>query len=87
LHKDDENVVFVHLINCSENIIGGDNVIATDAKHMERVIRLERTFDTLVVNHNKLHAVTPVGCRGTNPNDVSTRDIILVTFQRKQDLE
>lgn len=80
LHKDDEDVVFVHLINASENMLGGDNIIATGPRDIEQVIRLENIFDTLVVNHDKYHAVTPVGARdGTG---VARRDIILITFQR-----
>lgn len=83
LHKDDENVVFVHLVETSANIVGGDNVIARDAKSFETTLRLSDTFDTLVVNHDKLHAVTPVGTRGTNTAVPSHRDIMLVTFQTR----
>ncbi len=82
LHKDDEDVVFVHLIDSSKNMLGGESLIATDAKNIERVIKLEEVFDTLVVNHKKFHAVTPVGCRAISSEDFSTRDIILVTFQK-----
>ncbi|MFI5635612.1 2OG-Fe dioxygenase family protein [Streptomyces sp. NPDC051664] len=81
LHKDDENVVFVHLVGLSGNAIGGDSVIAPDAKHFENVLRLTDVFDTVVVNHDKLHAVTPVGASGTNTIVPSRRDILLVTFQ------
>lgn len=84
LHKDDEDVVFVHLIDYSSNVLGGESLIATDARHIERVIRLENVFDTVVVNHKKYHAVTPVGCRAVSEADFSTRDIILVTFQKAQ---
>lgn len=82
LHKDDEDVVFVHLINASANMLGGDNLIAPNPKNIERVLRLENLFDTLVVNHDKYHAVTPVGCR--EPGETAVRDIILVTFQRSE---
>lgn len=82
LHKDDEDVVFVHLINASANMLGGDNLIAPNPKNIERVLRLENLFDTLVVNHDKYHAVTPVGCR--EPGETAVRDIILVTFQRTE---
>ncbi|WP_112288290.1 3(1)-hydroxy-L-isoleucine 4-dioxygenase HilB [Rahnella sp. AN3-3W3] len=80
LHKDDEDVVFVHLIHASDNMLGGDNLIAPNPKNIERVLRLEALFDTLVVNHDKYHAVTPIGCR--QPGETALRDIILVTFQR-----
>lgn len=83
LHKDDEDVVFVHLIHASANMLGGDNLIAPNPKNIERVLRLETLFDTLVVNHDKYHAVTPVGCR--QPGETALRDIILVTFQRTEE--
>lgn len=83
LHKDDENVVFVHLVGRSGNIVGGDNVIAPDAKRFETVLSLRDTFDTLVVNHDKLHAVTPVGTNSANAVVPARRDILLVTFQTR----
>jgi hypothetical protein len=82
LHKDDEDVVFVHLIDRSKDMIGGDSLIAPDSKHIERVIKLENRFDTLVVNHQKFHAVTPVGLKENSKEKFSTRDVILVTFQQ-----
>ncbi|MFU2318744.1 2OG-Fe dioxygenase family protein [Rahnella sp. PCH160] len=63
-------------------MLGGDNLIAPNPKNIERVLRLETLFDTLVVNHDKYHAVTPVGCR--KPGKTAVRDIILVTFQRNE---
>ncbi|WP_234257490.1 2OG-Fe dioxygenase family protein [Pectobacterium sp. IFB5596] len=65
LHKDDEDIVFVHLINVSSNMLGGDSLIASHPRGIERVLRLEQLFDTLVVNHDKLHAVTPVNMRSS----------------------
>jgi hypothetical protein len=83
LHRDDEDVVFIHLLSLSKNAMGGDNIISTDGRHMERVMRLEEPLDTLVVNHAKLHAVTPIWCKkGKDPK--CTRDIVLVTFQRRK---
>ncbi|MFP1766528.1 2OG-Fe dioxygenase family protein [Lonsdalea quercina] len=85
LHRDDEDIVFVHLLSLSENAMGGDNIIATDGRHLERVMRLEKPLDTLVVNHAKLHAVTPIWCKETAKKETQcTRDIILVTFQRRK---
>jgi len=81
LHKDDENVVFIHLIGLSGNVVGGDNVIAPNAKQFETVLRLADVFDTLVINHDKLHAVTPIGTSSRNPVAPARRDILLVTFQ------
>ncbi|MBD2786223.1 2OG-Fe dioxygenase family protein [Xenorhabdus sp. DI] len=80
LHKDDEDVVFIHLISSSSNMLGGDNLIASTPKTIERVLRLQNSFDTIVVNHDKYHAVTPVGC--SINGEIATRDIILVTFQK-----
>lgn len=79
LHRDDEDVVFVHLINRSEELMGGDNVIAENSKCIETMFRLENPGDTFVVNHKKLHAVTPIG--HPHQEGFSFRDIILVTFQ------
>jgi hypothetical protein len=79
LHRDDEDVVFVHLINKSENLIGGDNIIATDGRSIETVFRLQNPLDTFVVNHKKFHAITPIGHQ--DKEGFSFRDIILVTFQ------
>lgn len=82
LHRDDEDVVFVHLVNRSEKLLGGDNVIAVDSKSIETIFRLENPLDTFVVNHKKLHAITPIW--HSDPNGFSFRDIILVTFQRME---
>lgn len=84
LHKDDENVVFLHLVGLSGNIVGGDNVIAPNGKQFETVLRLTDPFDTLVVNHDKLHAVTPVGTNSRNPVAPARRDVLLVTFQVRE---
>ncbi len=85
LHRDDEDVVFIHLLSLSKNAMGGDNIIATDGRHMERVMRLEEPLDTFVVNHAKLHAVTPIWCKDVAGKELQcNRDIILVTFQRRK---
>lgn len=79
LHRDDEDVVFVHLIDRSDTLMGGDNIIAVDGKSIETVFRLENPLDTFVVNHKKYHAITPIGHQ--DKEGFSYRDIILVTFQ------
>ena len=84
LHKDDENVVFVHLVGLSGNAIGGDNLIAPNSKNFETVLRLTDALDTLVVNQDKLHAVTPIGTSSRNPLAPARRDIMLVTFQLRE---
>jgi len=84
LHKDDEDVVFLHLVDVSPDLIGGESVIASQPKNIDRVLRLQKLFDTLVVNHNCYHAVTPMSIPDHYPEDaLRHRDIILVTFQKR----
>jgi hypothetical protein len=85
LHKDDENVVFFHLVELSGNAVGGDNVIAPSAKKFDAVIRLTNVLDTLVVNQDKMHAVTPISTTTRNPVAPARRDLLLVTFQLRED--
>lgn len=64
LHLDDEPLVFVHLVSLSKNAIGGDNLIASLAdKTIKHVIRLEKPMESLVLNNNCYHAVTPLGSK------------------------
>lgn len=85
LHRDDENIVFIHLVNRSPDIVGGDNVIAESTENIEKVISLDNPMDTLVVNHLKLHAVTPMAAPDHyQTDDFVFRDIILVTFQTRK---
>lgn len=81
LHKDDEDLVFVHHLSTSPGALGGDNLIAPNGRHIERVLRLTSHLDTLVVDHQKFHAVTPLGAVSVEP---VTRDVILVTFQKRR---
>lgn len=78
LHKDDEPLVFVHLINLSRAALGGDNLIAdsTDRK-ITHVVRLEEDIDTLVLNKRVYHAVTPLGSK----KGKAYRDVILFTVE------
>ena len=82
LHRDDEDVVFVHLVNRSERLMGGENIIASDNKSIETVFSLINPLDTFVVNHKKYHAITPIGHQ--SEEGFSFRDIILVTFQKME---
>lgn len=85
LHKDDEDIVFLHLIDVSSDLIGGDNIIAKNPKKIDYVFKLKKIFDTLVVNHNCYHAVTPMGIPDHyEKNKFLHRDIILVTFQKRE---
>lgn len=84
LHKDDEDIVFLHLIDVSDDLIGGDNIIAKNPKKIDYVFKLKNIFDTLVVNHNCYHAVTPMGIPDNyEKGKFLHRDIILVTFQKR----
>jgi hypothetical protein len=78
LHKDDEPAVFVHLVNASANLIGGDSVLAQSAREFQHVLRLQDPLDTLFLTQNLFHAVTPVGIES---GPVGFRDILIVTFQ------
>jgi len=78
LHRDDEPLVFVHLLHLSDNALGGDNLIANlKSKEVEKVIRLEKPMETLLLTRDYLHAVTPLGSRA----GVATRDILLFTVE------
>ena len=78
LHIDDEPLVFVHLINLSTHAWGGDNLIARlDTQEITHVIRLECPMDTILLNNNCYHAVTPLGSR----HGLAVRNIILFTVE------
>lgn len=81
LHRDDEPLVFVHLFRLSNNVIGGDNLIAESGKLINSVIRLRNPLETLLLTQKILHAVTPMG---SSNSANSQRDILLVTFQNKK---
>ncbi len=77
LHVDDEPLVFVHLIDLSENAIGGDNIVANKEGELLSSVRLQNFFDTVALNRNVKHAVTPLGANGHE----AYRDIILFTVE------
>lgn len=78
LHVDDEPLVFVHLIYASSNLIGGDNILANLNEDIQGVVRLEKFMDTLILNRNIRHAVTPMGSNG----GTAVRDVILFTVEK-----
>lgn len=82
LHRDDEALVFVHLINTSPGLVGGTNVIARDQKTLVDVVELTNPLDTLILTRNLLHCVTPMGCK--NAYNQASRDIFLVTFEERK---
>jgi hypothetical protein len=79
LHKDDEDVVFVHLIDLTSNAIGGDNHLSAEAGHVDRMYRLTSPLETLALARKVFHGVTPLGSGDANP---AHRDVLLVTFQK-----
>ena len=80
LHRDDEPLVFVHLFNLSQNVLGGDNLIATDPKTITHILRLNSPLETLLLTKKPYHAVTPLG---SSNGDRVFRDILLITFMNK----
>ncbi len=82
LHKDDEPVVFVTVIDETEGMIGGDSIIAQSIKSIERVTHLA-PFEGVLLTKSCLHAVTPMeapsGCK------IAHRDILLVTLEEPDD--
>ena len=83
LHKDDEPVVFVTVIDETEGLIGGDSIIAQTIKSIERVTHLA-PFEGVLLTKSCLHAVTPMeapsGCKRAH------RDILLVTLEEPDDV-
>lgn len=78
LHRDDEPLVFVHLLNLTPNAWGGDNLIADLAtKEITNVVRLEKPFETIVLTRDYYHAVTALGAR----EGEARRDILLFTVE------
>ncbi|MHB1947205.1 MAG: 2OG-Fe dioxygenase family protein [Gammaproteobacteria bacterium] len=78
LHRDDEPLVFVHLLNLTPNAWGGDNLIADlDTREITNVVRLEKPFETIVLTRDYYHAVTALGAR----EGEARRDILLFTVE------
>lgn len=81
LHRDDEPIVFVHVFNFTQNLVGGDNVIAKTGSDISRAIRIS-PLQTLLLSKNVLHAVTPMSSLDEKE---AVRDILLVTLHNKKD--
>ncbi len=80
LHIDDEPLVFIHLIDLTDNALGGDTLIADiNNKEIKTVIRLEKPFETLLLTKDFYHAVTPIGSR----NGIAKRDILVFSVEPK----
>lgn len=78
LHRDDEPLVFVHLLNLTSNAWGGDNLIADLAtREITNVVRLEKPLETMMLTRDYYHAVTALGAR----EGEAKRDILLFTVE------
>jgi len=78
LHVDDEPLVFVHLLNLTDNAWGGDNLIANlETKEITNVVRLENPLETIMLTRDYYHAVTALGAR----EGEARRDILLFTVE------
>ncbi|WP_375509042.1 2OG-Fe dioxygenase family protein [uncultured Caballeronia sp.] len=77
LHLDDEPLVLIHLIDLTPNAIGADSVISGMDSKPTNVLRLQKPFDTLIVDRTKKHAVTPLG----SSHGTSYRDVMLVNVE------
>lgn len=77
LHVDNEPLVFIHLVRLTDNAIGADNIISGGDNKPTNVIRLETFMDTLIVDPNKKHAVTPLGSK----KGTAYRDVMLINLE------
>lgn len=87
LHKDDEDIVFIHIVNVSSNLLGGENVICTSAVpkispdgHPPYLahINLTEPLEALCVTKKHYHQVFPMS---VVTGRSAYRDILLVTFE------
>ena len=77
LHVDDEPLVFIHLLQLTDNAIGADSVISGMNGQPTNVMRLSDPFDTLIVDKTRKHAVTPLGSSG----GIAYRDVMLINVE------
>jgi hypothetical protein len=85
LHKDNENVVFIHMIKQSPDRVGGVNYIARDEDEIIEVIDLVDPAETLVLSKKYFHAVSPIGVRKGKKE--AFRDVLIMTFESDFDFE
>ena len=76
-HLDDEPLVFIPLIQLTDNAIGADSVISEMDSKPTNVLRLSKPLDTLIVDRAKKHAVTPLG----STEGIAYRDVMLVNLE------
>ncbi|MEM5373250.1 2OG-Fe dioxygenase family protein [Paraburkholderia azotifigens] len=77
LHLDDEPLVFIHLVQLTDNAIGAESVISEMDSKPTNVLRLSAPFDTLIVDRAKKHAVTPLGSN----EGTAYRDVMLINLE------
>lgn len=83
LHRDDEPLVMITLINQSTDLVGADSILADNSKTINAVIHLE-PFESLLLTKDILHAVTPMQA----PRNAETgyRDVLLTTVEEADDV-
>lgn len=87
LHRDDEDIVFIHFINASANLIGGENIICESPTPRSKNgsppfiahLNLTEPMETLCVTKKHYHQVFPMSVGVGNS---AYRDILLVTFEQ-----
>lgn len=81
-HRDPETIVGLTLLDRTENLIGGDNLILTDRAHRgglpRAVFQIRDPLDTYVITHRAVHQVTPMMAESETGS--AHRDTLLVTF-------
>lgn len=87
LHRDDEDIVFIHIGSVSNNLVGGENVIC-EGPHLKASVNgncpflahttLSVPLEALCVTKKYYHQVYPMSSAN---GKLAYRDILLVTFQ------
>jgi hypothetical protein len=85
LHKDNENVVFIHFVNQSSSRLGGVNYIAKNDDEIIDVIDLGKPVETIILSKKHFHAVSPIGVQKGKKK--AFRDVLIITFESDYDFE
>ncbi|MBZ7927027.1 2OG-Fe dioxygenase family protein [Ensifer adhaerens] len=83
LHKDDEPLVILNVIDESEGLIGGDTILAHNLRSIERVAHL-KPFQGVVLTKQLFHMVTPM--EAPIAGSAGFRDILLTTLEEPDDV-
>lgn len=90
LHKDDEDIVFIHIVNVSSNLVGGENIICDSAfpkinknglPPFLAHINLTEPMEAICVTKKYFHQVFPMS---VSSGKSAYRDILLVTFEKEK---